>query len=144
MSRAFLKPHPTAAGDKGTNPAFQEWLDRGAEEALEPDLPICDAHHHLWDFSWNPRAVERTLTFRYLLPELVEVALPAQRIYLPLHAWRICLYTWALLQTTTRAPLLYSRLPPALAPPSPGHSLERPQRRLHGVYGVWRDVSGGS
>lgn len=25
------------------------WLDLVREEALEPDLPICDTHHHLWD-----------------------------------------------------------------------------------------------
>ncbi len=25
------------------------WLDLVQEEALEPDLPICDTHHHLWD-----------------------------------------------------------------------------------------------
>lgn len=31
------------------------------EEILEPDLPICDPHHHLWDF---PNG-------RYLLPELL-------------------------------------------------------------------------
>jgi predicted TIM-barrel fold metal-dependent hydrolase len=31
------------------------------EELLEPDLPICDPHHHLWDFPNN----------RYLLPELL-------------------------------------------------------------------------
>lgn len=31
------------------------------EEILEPDLPICDPHHHLWDFPGN----------RYLLPELL-------------------------------------------------------------------------
>ena len=24
------------------------WIARVAEEAIEPDLPICDAHHHLW------------------------------------------------------------------------------------------------
>ncbi|MFC1886070.1 amidohydrolase family protein [Thermodesulfobacteriota bacterium] len=27
-----------------------EWLNRTTEEALEPDLPICDPHHHLWDY----------------------------------------------------------------------------------------------
>ena len=27
----------------------QAWLDLVHEEALEPDLPICDPHHHLWD-----------------------------------------------------------------------------------------------
>jgi predicted TIM-barrel fold metal-dependent hydrolase len=31
------------------------------EEIIEPDLPICDPHHHLWDF---PNS-------RYLLPELL-------------------------------------------------------------------------
>ena len=33
-----------------------------AEAIIEPDLPICDPHHHLWDFP----------TSRYLLPELLE------------------------------------------------------------------------
>ena len=27
-----------------------EWLARTVEPTLEPDLPICDPHHHLWDF----------------------------------------------------------------------------------------------
>ena len=31
------------------------------EEILEPELPICDPHHHLWDFPTN----------RYLLPQLL-------------------------------------------------------------------------
>lgn len=31
------------------------------EEILEPELEICDPHHHLWDF---PNS-------RYLLPELL-------------------------------------------------------------------------
>ena len=30
-------------------PQFHEWLSRTAEEALEPELPIVDPHHHLWD-----------------------------------------------------------------------------------------------
>ena len=38
----------------------QAWLDLVAEEALEPDLPVCDPHHHLWD---HP-------TDTYLLDEL--------------------------------------------------------------------------
>src|ERR1700712_3786986 len=40
----------------GTAPAHspylavrQEWLDRIREEILEPELPIVDPHHHLWD-----------------------------------------------------------------------------------------------
>ena len=27
----------------------QDWLDRHHEEAIEPELPIIDPHHHLWD-----------------------------------------------------------------------------------------------
>ena len=26
------------------------WLALVEEETLEPDLPICDPHHHLWEF----------------------------------------------------------------------------------------------
>ncbi|MCZ6730804.1 MAG: amidohydrolase family protein [SAR324 cluster bacterium] len=38
------------------------WLAMQPEPVLEPRLPICDPHHHLWDFE----------THRYLLPELME------------------------------------------------------------------------
>lgn len=38
-----------------------EWLDQVQEEILEPELPICDPHHHLWD---HPQS-------RYLLDELL-------------------------------------------------------------------------
>ena len=31
----------------GTN---DDWLALTHEDALEPDLPICDPHHHLWEF----------------------------------------------------------------------------------------------
>jgi predicted TIM-barrel fold metal-dependent hydrolase len=39
----------------------QDWLDRRREEVLEPDLPIVDAHHHLYE---RPRP-------RYMLEELL-------------------------------------------------------------------------
>jgi predicted TIM-barrel fold metal-dependent hydrolase len=38
-----------------------EWLDLVSEEIVEPELPICDPHHHLWD---HPNS-------RYLLDELL-------------------------------------------------------------------------
>ncbi|MDG2277180.1 MAG: amidohydrolase family protein [Pseudomonadales bacterium] len=38
-----------------------EWLARVQEDIIEPDLPICDPHHHLWDNETNP----------YLLPQLL-------------------------------------------------------------------------
>ena len=37
------------------------WLAQVQEEVLEPALPICDPHHHLWDFEAH----------RYLLPDLL-------------------------------------------------------------------------
>jgi L-fuconolactonase len=49
-ARAYPRPLP--------NP---EWLGKLTEEILEPDLPIVDPHHHLWD---HPDS-------RYLLDELL-------------------------------------------------------------------------
>jgi L-fuconolactonase len=42
----------------------QEWLDRRKEPILEPDLPIIDPHHHLWD-RWDGS------DWRYLLDQLL-------------------------------------------------------------------------
>ncbi len=39
----------------------QQWLDQVSEDILEPNRPICDPHHHLWD---HPNS-------RYLLDELL-------------------------------------------------------------------------
>lgn len=44
----------------------QAWLDQVKEEALEPALPICDPHHHLWD-KRHEREQER-----YLLDEILD------------------------------------------------------------------------
>ena len=41
---------------------LDDWLGRMTEEALEPGLPICDPHHHLWD-------QRETFVYRYLLDE---------------------------------------------------------------------------
>lgn len=38
-----------------------DWLNIAPEEAIDPDLPIIDPHHHLWDYP----------TSRYLLEEIV-------------------------------------------------------------------------
>ena len=43
----------------------QAWLDQVQEDILEPALPICDPHHHLWD----NRA--ETAEPRYLLEEVL-------------------------------------------------------------------------
>ena len=44
-----------------------DWLDLTKEETLEPDLPICDPHHHFWDMR-----TERIPYQRYLLHELAD------------------------------------------------------------------------
>ena len=38
------------------------WLDQVVEETLEPELPIIDPHHHLWDRPNSP----------YLLKDIAE------------------------------------------------------------------------
>ncbi len=43
-----------------------DWLALTVEEPIEPDLPICDPHHHLWDGE-TARVVPR-----YLLDEILE------------------------------------------------------------------------
>src|SRR5258707_12099168 len=43
-----------------------DWLALTQEEILEPDIPICDPHHHFWDFRLG-----RIPYQRYLLPELI-------------------------------------------------------------------------
>lgn len=40
------------------------WLELTPETALEPELPICDAHHHVWAQRHEPPAYRR-----YLLPD---------------------------------------------------------------------------
>jgi predicted TIM-barrel fold metal-dependent hydrolase len=42
-------------------PNAEEWLAQVVEEPLDPDRPICDPHHHLWDHPTN----------RYLAEELL-------------------------------------------------------------------------
>ncbi|MFW6094115.1 MAG: amidohydrolase family protein [Pseudomonadota bacterium] len=39
----------------------QHWLDQVAEDIIDPDRPVCDPHHHLWDHPGS----------RYLLDELL-------------------------------------------------------------------------
>jgi predicted TIM-barrel fold metal-dependent hydrolase len=44
----------------------QAWLAQVVEEPLEPALPICDPHHHLWD------KVKGRVSARYLLDEMLD------------------------------------------------------------------------
>jgi predicted TIM-barrel fold metal-dependent hydrolase len=44
-----------------------DWLALTQEPTLEPDLPICDPHHHFWDFRTT-----RIPYQRYLLHELAD------------------------------------------------------------------------
>src|SRR5579884_1730297 len=43
-----------------------DWLALTREETLEPEIPICDPHHHFWDFR-----ITRIPYQRYLLHELI-------------------------------------------------------------------------
>jgi predicted TIM-barrel fold metal-dependent hydrolase len=44
-----------------------DWLALTPEPTLEPEIPICDPHHHLWEFRPEPVHYQR-----YLLPDLAE------------------------------------------------------------------------
>ena len=44
-----------------------DWLALTEESTLEPELPICDPHHHFWDYR-----LERIPYQRYLLHELAD------------------------------------------------------------------------
>ena len=46
----------------------EEWLKLTTEDAIDPELPICDPHHHLWD---RPDMRDRPGS-RYLLEELLQ------------------------------------------------------------------------
>lgn len=48
-----------------TLPTNHDWLNLTVEETLEPDLPICDPHHHLWEF--RPLRASH----KYLLDEIL-------------------------------------------------------------------------
>ena len=52
-------PAPAASPHLSVRP---QWLALQPEDALEPDLPIIDAHHHLWDHVGN----------RYFVPDMLE------------------------------------------------------------------------
>ena len=47
-------------------PGGNEWLAQTPEETLEPDIPICDPHHHFWVSRPEPAHYQQ-----YLLPELI-------------------------------------------------------------------------
>ena len=46
-------------------PGGNDWLAQTPEETLEPEIPICDPHHHFWVSRPEPAHYQR-----YLLPEL--------------------------------------------------------------------------
>ncbi len=46
-------------------PGGNDWLAQSPEETLEPELPICDPHHHFWVSRPEPAHYQQ-----YLLPEL--------------------------------------------------------------------------
>jgi predicted TIM-barrel fold metal-dependent hydrolase len=62
-SNAALAQAPTAAPQMPAvqAPVRNDWLAKRGEEILEPELPIIDPHHHLWD---KPR-------YTYLFPDLL-------------------------------------------------------------------------
>src|SRR5881296_1752980 len=46
---AFVATAPSAVSQNTAAQAAQDWLSLTQEAPLEPELPIIDPHHHLWD-----------------------------------------------------------------------------------------------
>ena len=65
---AFRAPRFTTGNeeDPAAMATNDDWLARSVEATLEPELPICDPHHHLWDFRRDGVAP------RYLIDEFLE------------------------------------------------------------------------
>ena len=42
-------------------PGSDEWLAQVTEDIIEPDLPIVDPHHHLWNRDWQIYEIEDLL-----------------------------------------------------------------------------------
>src|SRR5207248_9775277 len=60
-------PHASSHGGALMPIGGHAWLALTPEPTLEPELPICDPHHHLWEFRPEPVPYQR-----YLLPDLAE------------------------------------------------------------------------
>jgi len=60
---AFVATAPSAVSQNTAAQAAQDWLSLTQEAPLEPELPIIDPHHHLWD---DPARTPQ----RYLLEHL--------------------------------------------------------------------------
>ncbi|MEM7213283.1 MAG: hypothetical protein AAF479_15590 [Pseudomonadota bacterium] len=57
----MIEKQPSSIETRLATTLDQARVDAAAEPAIEPDLPIVDPHHHLWDYP----------SHRYLLPELL-------------------------------------------------------------------------
>ena len=45
-----MSPLPAPTAQHSSNlPIREDWLAQWSEAILEPNLPIVDPHHHLWD-----------------------------------------------------------------------------------------------
>src|SRR5260370_21976391 len=50
FEHARMRPAPAPTAKHGANrPIREDWLAQWSEAILEPNLPIVDPHHHLWD-----------------------------------------------------------------------------------------------
>lgn len=55
-------PNPPSSSSIEQHENKVKWLALHREEILEPDLPIIDPHHHLWERPTNRYLIEECLT----------------------------------------------------------------------------------
>ena len=73
--------------------AAANWLDQVVEDIIEPERPICDPHHHLWDHDEIP----------YLLPQLLADLRSGHNVVSTVHVE--CASMYRVDDTAARAPL---------------------------------------
>ena len=47
--------NPELLGLRNPKSAWQAWLELAEEDPIDTDIPIIDPHHHMWDFTEQPR-----------------------------------------------------------------------------------------
>src|SRR4029450_13937570 len=59
LPRNYNSPHQSSKGGSLMPIGGNDWLALTPEPTLEPELPICDPHHHLWEFRPEPMHYQR-------------------------------------------------------------------------------------
>jgi hypothetical protein len=58
--------------------AWKKWLDTGEEDPIDTHIPVIDPHHHMWDFSEQPRDAAHSPIPGWMAPWLLKALMKAK------------------------------------------------------------------